>query len=651
MRPKKLKTFIADFETTVYEGQTRTDVWSAALVEMYTEDVQIFHSIKEFMDYVLNMGCHAVIYFHNLKFDGEFILWYLMNETNYKEALDGQEWLRDDKMPDHSYKYMISYMGQWYSLKVKTRKKIIEFRDSLKLLPFSVAQIGKAFGTKHQKLTMEYEGLRYPGCEITEEEKEYIKNDVLVVKEALEFMYEAGHDKMTIGSCCMNEYKGHWAHRFYNILFPDLNDIEIDRVVYGSESAFLYLHKSYHGGWCYVKPDKAGRVIRHGWTADVNSLYPSCMLGKGGANNKFPIGKPHFWSGNYIPDKVLNNGLYYFIRVRTRFYLRPGKLPTIQIKGSTFYKSTQWLTTSDYVDKNGDAWEYLRDRDGARREMIPTLTLTCTDYDLLREHYVLKDFEILDGCWFYTETGLFDSYINKYKEIKMNSKGAMRTLAKLFLNNLYGKFAMNSNSSFKTAFKGENGGVGYHIVDENKKKTGYIAVGSAITSYARAFTIRAAQANYDAFIYADTDSIHCEGEASEAKGITVHPTAFCCWKLETCWDFGLFIRQKTYIEHVIEEDQEPIERPWYNIKCAGMPESCKKIFMLSVNTDIPISEEEKSKMSKAVRSFLFDEEGNRIKREIEDFKPGLMVPGKLVPLHIPGGVLLHETEYTLREAR
>ena len=86
MRPKKLKTFIADFETTVYEGQTRTDVWSAALVEMYTEDVQIFHSIGEFMDYVLNMGCHAVIYFHNLKFDGEFILWHLMNETTYKEG-------------------------------------------------------------------------------------------------------------------------------------------------------------------------------------------------------------------------------------------------------------------------------------------------------------------------------------------------------------------------------------------------------------------------------------------------------------------------------------------------------------------------------------------------------------------------------------
>ena len=34
----------------------------------------------------------------------------------------------------------------------------------------------------------------------------------------------------------------------------------------------------------------------------------------------------------------------------------------------------------------------------------------------------------------------------------MNSKGAMRTLAKLFLNNLYGKLASSTKSSFKKAY-------------------------------------------------------------------------------------------------------------------------------------------------------------------------------------------------------
>ena len=57
--------------------------------------------------------------------------------------------------------------------------------------------------TKHQKLEMEYKGFRYAGCPITDEEKKYIANDVLVVKEALEKMFSDGYNKLTIGACSM----------------------------------------------------------------------------------------------------------------------------------------------------------------------------------------------------------------------------------------------------------------------------------------------------------------------------------------------------------------------------------------------------------------------------------------------------------------
>ena len=42
---------MADFETTVYEGQQRTEVWAAASVELFTEDVVIHHSIAEQFSY------------------------------------------------------------------------------------------------------------------------------------------------------------------------------------------------------------------------------------------------------------------------------------------------------------------------------------------------------------------------------------------------------------------------------------------------------------------------------------------------------------------------------------------------------------------------------------------------------------------------
>ena len=38
----------------------------------------------------------------------------------------------------------------------------------------------------------------------------------------------------------------------------------------------------------------------------------------------------------------------------------------------------------------------------------------------------------------------------------MNSTGAVRELAKLFLNNLYGKLASNTSSSFKYAYVKED---------------------------------------------------------------------------------------------------------------------------------------------------------------------------------------------------
>ena len=275
-----------------------------------------------------------------------------------------------------------------------------------------------------------------------------------------------------------------------------------------------------------------------------------------------------------------------------------------------------------------------------------------TDYILLKEHYELVDFEIIDGCYFYSMTGIFDEYIEKYKKIKLESKGALRELAKLFLNNLYGKMASNQDSSFKIAFIKDDKSVGFMSCPANDKEAGYIAVGSAITSYARNFTIRAAQKNYHGvnqrgFIYADTDSIHCDLAPNEIVGITVLDKNFCCWKLESCWDTAIFTRQKTYIEHVTHEDLQPIEKPYYNVKCAGMPQKCKNLFVQSMLGE-PLTEDEKVKLSEEELQFLYDSNDELIKRTLEDFKIGLKIPGKLMPKRIRGGVLLVETTYEMR---
>ena len=294
---------------------------------------------------------------------------------------------------------------------------------------------------------------------------------------------------------------------------------------------------------------------------------------------------------------------------------------------------------------------------GILRPTYVILTLTQTDFYLIQEHYNLYNSEILDGCYFEAVTGIFDEYINKYREIKMNSKGAKREVAKLFLNNLYGKMASNTDSSFKYAEMQEDGSIHYIDVIQHDKEPGYIPIGSAITSYARNFTIRAAQANYHGvnkpgFIYADTDSIHCNLPPEQLVGIKVHDSAFCCWKLEAQWDRGLFVRQKTYLERVIAENLIPIDTPYINLKCAGMPEKCKQLFLLSIEEDMQDKLKDGDFRNEILEEYgelgLEFLQGNQ--NTLSDFKVGLIIPtGKLLPKHINGGIVLVDSPYKVRE--
>lgn len=646
-RAKQIKTFVGDFETTIYPKQTETEVWASAIVELYSEDVKIFHSIEDTFDWILGQRVDCKIYYHNLKFDGSFWVDFLMKAgytLAFDESYKEKTWQKQKFMKNGTFYPMISDMGQWYMINIKKYGHIIQLIDSLKLLPLSVEQIGKSFKTKHQKLNMEYVGFRYAGCKITDKEKEYIANDVLVVKEALELMFSQGHQKMTIGSCCLEEFKrligiSEITSLPWDELFPNLYEVPAPEGC-GSPTVGHYILRSYKGAWTYLVPERAEKIIKNGLTADVNSLYPSVMHSESG--NRYPYGLPIFWQGA-IPEICKKDEIYYFVRIKTRFYLKDGMLPCIQIKGNPFYIGKEWLTTSDIYDYETETYfSHIEDIDTR-----VTLTLTKTDYQLIKEHYDLVDLEILDGCYFKTILGIFDEYIDKYKQIKMTTKGGERQIAKFYLVNLYGKMASNDNSSFKFPILGEDGVVHFGIQEEHDKKPGYIPVGSAITSYARNFTIHTAQANFHGpdkpgFIYADTDSIHCDCRPEDLVNVPIDDNDFCHWKLESYWDVGYFLRQKCYYEHQTHENGKPLENPVDNLTAAGMTKKCKQNFLKSMRKGVILE-----KLDKEEHDFFYDENGDRIIRAISDLKTGLIVPGKLRPKRIPGGVILEKTSFEI----
>ena len=140
-----------------------------------------------------------------------------------------------------------------------------------------------------------------------------------------------------------------------------------------------------------------------------------------------------------------------------------------------------------------------------------TLCLTSVDLELFLEHYNVYNVEWHSGWKFKSTTGLFTEYIDKWTKVKiestLNGNKAMRTLAKLMLNALYGKFALNPNVQSKIPYY-DNGVIKYTNGAKETRDPIYIPVGTFVTAWARHKTITSAQKVFPIFAYADTDSLH-----------------------------------------------------------------------------------------------------------------------------------------------
>lgn len=608
-----MDVYACDFETMVYSDverkiygeQTETWVWAGGISRLFSEneEVLIFGSIDDFMEYLYTLDS-SVLYFHNLAFDGSFILDYLLR-NNYVFSKK-----KDKELKHKDFNCSISKMGKFYFIKIKYASHLYTIYDSLKLMPSTLREIGKSFQTKHQKLDMEYKGIIYPNSFIPSNKINYIKNDVLLLREALELMYKEKHNKITIGACCMEEFKNmHEKSEFYR-LFPDIRNLPLHYDYTGYNNLYEYILKSYHGGWCYVNPNTRSRVIKNGMVLDVNSLYPFVMSSLSG--NRYPFGCGDYHLGRPSDNIIYSENKFVFLRIRTRFKLKSNALPWLHIRGTSLYKANENLVTSDVRTRSGFS-RYYKNCMGEVQDTVVELVLTWIDYDLLVKTYDLYDTEYLDYVEFYAQVGMFDEYIFKYKAQKENSVGFKRTLAKLFSNNLYGKFAASDDSSYKIPYLC-NGILNFNLIEEHDKKVGYLPVGAATTSYALNYTVRAAINNIEYFCYADTDSLHLStADINQVKGVEVDKNKYGYWAIEMYFSEAYYLRQKTYAER--DRDSREIK-----VTACGMKEGAKQKFI-----------------------------------ELDDItllELGLKIPNSnLKATRVRGGIVLKENEFNIRKTK
>lgn len=568
-----MKKYTADFETATWL-ENETYVWAWAVCEIGNpENIKIGCDINEFMEWC-KKNYNTTLYFHNLKFDGEFILYYLMN--------NGYEHVKDRKEKrDKTFTTLISDMGLFYSMEiyfeVKGKKcKKITIIDSLKILNMSVEQVAKSFGLPISKLELDYDRPRPRGYELQDYEKEYITNDVRIMALALDVLFKQSLESMTAGSNALKDFKTTHSIRRYNRMFPELNyNIDHD------------MRQGYKGGFTYLNPIYKEKDIGKGVVLDVNSLYPSVMY-----KEPMPIGEPVLFQGKYEEDKVYP---LYIQMLSCCFELKPGKIPTIQIKGSHFIEN-----------------EYLESSYGE----IITLVLSNIDLELFLDQYNVSELTYECGWKFKAMNGIFTDYIDKWIKVKIEAtksgnKG-MRQIAKIALNSLYGKFATSLDVQSKYPYL-EDGIVKYYLGEKDRKKGLYLPVGIFITSYARNKTIRTSQAikdysikkyGKDLYVYSDTDSIHTLLPIEELKQFCeIDDVELGKWKHESDFTKARFVRQKCYLELIDDE---------VKITCAGMPKECYKFV------------------------------------EWEKFKQGFTCGEKLTFKHVIGGVKLVETDFTIK---
>ena len=553
-----MKYYVGDFETTTDKTDLR--VWAYAIANIETEAIEeIGNNIDDFMEYIKDTN--SIIYFHNLKFDGEYVLsWLLKNNWKYsatKEPNTFETLITDDGV--------FYYIDITYKLADKKRVHTTIY-DSLKVLPFKVSEVAKAFKLPISKLEIDYHQKREKGHQLTNHEIAYVRNDVLIIASALHQLQEEGITKMTAASNAFSNFKKTLPCK-YRTKFPELSE-EVDE----------FSRRAYRGGYVLVNSEIAEKDIGAGMVFDVNSLYPYSMRK---TENIYPVGFPIYYQGEYQTDKEYP---LYIQHLTAAFKIKNHKLPTVQDKHSCFFVQTEYIT-----DTQGE---------------IIDLYLTSVDLKLFLEHYDTMYLTYIDGMKFVGEAGVFNNYIDHWNEKKMTSTGGKRTIAKLQLNSLYGKFASSTDSTIKIPYLNDKDIVTYRKEKQPDRTSEYTPVACFVTSYARDITIRIAQKAYDEnrFLYSDTDSVHISGDTIP-EYFDVDPVRLGAWKQELVFIKARYLHAKAYIEVTADGTET---------KCAGMPDNLKE------------------------------------KCDFDNFKRGLSLDGKLTPKRYNGGICLEATTFCIK---
>ena len=450
-----------------------------------------WEEFKDLLNYVSNeMNIHInrrlVIYVHNLGYEFQFFRKLFKWDTVFSV---------DDRKPIKA----ITIDG-------------FEFRDSYILSGYNLETLAKNL-VKHKNKKMignlDYSLVRHSETPITEQELEYMENDVTIILNYINEQLEqygnitkipltnTGRVREYVKHKCYctkgkSKYKSSKSKRNnYRFIMENLT-LEPDE--------YLKLKRTFMGGFTHSNPLNTDKVLKDVNSVDFTSSYPSVMIAE-----KFPMGK------GFTPTKteILENGYdYYLNNFCCVINISVQNLKNVFIYDS-YLSESKCKIVGDKLINNGRVFsaEYLN------------TYMTDVDYSIFKRCYEWDRIEIHDLICYpkgYLPKPIIESILELYQN-KTTLKGVKGKeveylLSKGMLNSIYGMTVtdiVKDEITYDEEWGTNEVSLEAEIIKYNEKKSRFLYYpwGVWVTAYARRNLWLGILSIKDDYIYSDTDSL------------------------------------------------------------------------------------------------------------------------------------------------
>lgn len=481
-------TRLADIEQSIMY------VWQWQFGDEYTVVGRTWEQFEVFQRKLANIldDSVLVVFVHNLSYEFQFLRGIYNFQPDEVFAVKSRKVLKCN-MHEH-FEFRCSYIHSNMNLDTYTKK----------------------MGVKHKKLTgtFDYDKLRYPWTELTDDEIAYCVHDVQGLVEAIEI--EMKHDgdnlytfPLTSTGYVRRDAKKAMSEVSQSFIKGQLPDYEIYRM----------LREAFRGGNTHANRYYADYTLHNVHSADRSSSYPDVMC-----NCKFPISE-FYRLGNIPYEEVIK-----MIGKRQKACLMRVAITGVYLKRIDWGCPYLSLSKCRYVENPLI--------DNGRIISADYLETTITDIDLkiLLSEYSWKDIKFFDFAtarYGYLPKPLIQTICQYYHyktELKnVEGQELLYMKSKNKLNSLYGMCAQDpvkqSILFIEEDFKEQNDNEEELLKAYNKKAFLAYQWGVWVTAWARYRLEEGIQLahgdtddpNAPQFVYCDTDSVKYLGEINLDK--------------------------------------------------------------------------------------------------------------------------------------